>query len=179
MRTILCALAAERFTRKWVFAGAGDEGDPGAKGPSAAYSRSAAMVGVVTRDRDSWLMLAAAGLGGIVLVEVLYANSVAANFGQGYFIAAVAMLGGVLLGHQVFTTKAIWPAALAWLVPAVAGHIWAIMGQDVSAQWWIKGINPLADMLPIQYAAGGTIGGILGLWISNMLLRWREEQENG
>lgn len=171
---VLSALAAERIAREWIAV------EPSETAPSRAlvvYSRSSALVRAFTQGSQQWLMLIAAGLGGIVLVEVLYANSVAANLGQGYFIAALAMFGGVLLGHQVFTAKALWPAALAWLVPAITGHMWAMMGQDLSAQWWLKGINPLADMLPIQYAAGGTIGGIIGLWVSHMLLKWREEQQ--
>lgn len=177
--TILAALAAERLAREWIAtdgAPAGGASASAGRSIPGVYSRSSAAVRAVTQAREQWLMMLAAGLGGIVLIEVLYADSVAASMGQGYFIAFVAMLGGALLGHQVFTCKAIWPAALAWLIPAFAGHLWAMMGQDPAAHWWLKGINPLADMLPIQYAAGGTIGGVMGVWISHTLLKWREEQ---
>jgi hypothetical protein len=170
---ILCALVAERIAREWI----ASEPMPAANRVSIMYSRSSALVRSLTQSHEQWLMMLAAGLGGTVLIEVLYSSSVTANLGQGYFIAAVAMLGGVLLGHQVFTVKPIWPAALAWVVPAIAGRIWATMSPDVATQWWLKGINPLADMLPIQYAAGGTIGGIIGLWVSHMLLQWRQEQQ--
>lgn len=169
---ILAALAAERLAREWL-----GMGEPGGSRVAVMYSRTSALVRAMVQSHEQWLMLIAAGLAGIVLIEVLYASNVGANLGQGFFIAGVAMLAGVLLGHQVFTVKAIWPAALAWLVPALGGRLWAVMGGNHVTAWMQVGINPLADMLPIQYAAGGTIGGILGLWISHRLLRWREEQQ--
>lgn len=171
---IVCALIAERIVREWI---AIEGGEPGTSRTSVAYSRVSSLIGAFTRGSQHWLMFATAGLGGIVLIEMLYTNNIAANLGQGYFIAAVAMLGGVVLGHQVFTDRALWPVALAWVIPAVVGHIWAIMGTNVADSWWQQGINPLADVLPIQYAAGGTIGSVLGLWVSHMLFRWRQEQQ--
>jgi hypothetical protein len=169
---ILAALIAEYLTREWL-----GLGEPSGSRVAAMYSRTSALVRAIVQSHEQWLMLIAAGLAGIVLIEILYANNVGAKMGQGYFIAGIAMMAGVLLGHQVFTVKAAWPAALAWLVPAIAGRLWAIFGADRSATWMQTGINPLADMLPIQYAAGGTMGGIIGLWLSYRMLRWRSEQE--
>lgn len=171
---ILVALTAEHLTRDWLGLGVGEES--GSR-MAVMYSRTSAFIRAIWQSHEQWLMFVAAGLASIVLIEVLYANNVAANLGQGYFIAGVAAMAGVLLGHQVFTVKAIWPAALSWLVPAVAGRIWAIMGADRSGSWMQVGINPLADMLPIQYAAGGTMGGIIGLWLSYKVMLWRNEQQ--
>jgi hypothetical protein len=171
---VLAALAAEYVTREWLGL---EVGRQGASRMAVMYSRTSAFVRAIWQSNEQWLMLIAAGLAGIVLVEVLYPNHVAANLGQGYFVAGVAMMAGVLLGHQIFMVNAVWPAALAWLVPAMAGHLWAILGPDRSAVWVQQGINPLADMLPIQYAAGGTMGGIVGLWLSGKVMRWRNGQE--
>ena len=171
---VLAALMAEYLTREWLGLAVSQEG--GSR-MAVMYSRTSAFIRAIWQSHEQWLMFVAAGLASIVLIEVLYANNVAANLGQGYFIAGVAAMAGVLLGHQVFTVKAIWPAALSWLVPAVAGHIWAIMGADRSTSWMQLGINPLADMLPIQYAAGGTMGGIVGLWLSYKIMLWRNEQQ--
>jgi len=170
---VLAALAAEYVTREWLGLEAGRQD---ASRIAVMYSRTSAFVRAIWQSHEQWLMLIAAGLAGVVLVEVLYTNHVAANLGQGYFVAGVAMMAGVLLGHQVFTVKVVWPAALAWLVPALAGHVWALLGADRSAVWMQQGINPLADMLPIQYAAGGTMGGIVGLWLSGKVIRWRNGQ---
>jgi hypothetical protein len=170
---ILAALAGEYLTREWLGLGAGKQSGSRV---AAMYSRTSVFVRAMWQSHEQWLMFLASGLAGIVLIEVLFANNVAANLGQGYFIAAVASMAGVLLGHQVFTVKAIWPAALSWLVPALAGHAWAIMGADRSGNWMQVGINPLANMLPIQYAAGGTMGGIFGLWLSYKVMSWRAEQ---
>jgi hypothetical protein len=169
---ILAGLIAEYLTREWL-----GLGEPGVSRVAVMYSRTSALVRAIVQSHEQWLMLTAAGLAGIVLIEILYANNVGAKLGQGYFIAGVAMMAGVLLGHQVFTVKAAWPAALAWLVPALAGRVWAIFGADRAASWMLTGINPLADMLPIQYAAGGTMGGIIGLWLSYKVMRWRNEQQ--
>lgn len=171
---ILAGLMGEYLTREWLGL---EVGEQGGSRVAVMYSRTSAFVRAIVQSREQWLMLIAAGLAGIVLIEVLYANNVAARLGQGYFIAGVAMMAGVLLGHQVFTVKAIWPAALAWLVPALTGRVWAIMGADRSGTWMQSGINPLADMLAIQYAAGGAIGGIVGLWLSYRVLHWRNEQQ--
>lgn len=171
---ILAALMAACVAREWI---AVDPSEAKAGRTAVVYSRTSEWLRRIVKSREQWLMLIASGLAGIVLVEVLYAANVGANVGQGYFIALGAMFLAVLLGHQVFSVKVIWPAALAWVVPAVTGHIWALMGQDLLKQWWLQGINPLADMLPLQYAAGGTLGGILGLWASHKMLRWREEQQ--
>jgi hypothetical protein len=169
---ILAGLVAEYLTREWL-----GLGEPGASRVAVMYSRTSAFVRAIVQSHEQWLMLIAAGLAGIVLIEILYASNAGAKLGQGYFIAGVAMMAGTLLGHQVFTVKAAWPAALAWLVPAIAGRVWAILGADRSATWMQTGINPLADMLPIQYAAGGTMGGIIGLWLSYKVMRWRGEQQ--
>jgi hypothetical protein len=171
---ILAAQTGEYLAREWLGL---EVGRGGASRMAVMYSRTSALVRAIWQSHEQWLMLIAAGLAGIVLIEVLYANNLAANLGQGYFVAGVAMMAGVLLGHQVFTVKAIWPAGLAWLVPALAGHVWAILGADRSGIWVQQGINPLADMLPIQYAAGGTMGGIIGLWLSYKVMRWRNEQQ--
>ena len=133
---ILAALLAEHVTREWLGLRLGEEG--GSR-MAVMYSRTSAFIRAIWQSHEQWLMFVAAGLAGIVLIEVLYANNVAAKLGQGYFIAGVATMAGVLLGHQVFTVKAIWPAALAWLVPALAGRIWAIMGADRSASWMQTG----------------------------------------
>ncbi len=173
---VLAALVAEYVTREWLGL---EVGEQDASRISVMYSRTSAFVRAIWQSHEQWLMLIAAGLAGIVLIEVLYANHVGANLGQGYFVVTVAMMAGVLLGHQVFTVKVVWPAALAWLVPALAGHVWAILGAQRAAVWMQQGINPLADMLPIQYAAGGTIGGAAGLWLSHKVMRWRNGQPNG
>ncbi len=120
---VLAGLAAERVTREWL----GMAEQAGSR-VAVMYSRTSALVRAMVQSHEQWLMLIASGLAGIVLIEILYANNVGANLGQGFFIAGVAMLAGVLLGHQVFTVKAIWPAALAWLVPAIGGRLWAAMG---------------------------------------------------
>ena len=91
---ILAGLAAERVAREWIAVEATAAGTSRA---SVVYSRTSVWFRALTQSREQWLMLVAAGLGGIVLVEVLYANNVSANLGQGYFIAGVAMLGGVVL----------------------------------------------------------------------------------
>lgn len=170
---VLAALAAEYVTREWLGLEVGPED---ASRISVMYSRTSAFVRAIWQSHEQWLMLIAAGLAGLVLVEVLYTNPVGAKLGQGYFVVGVAMMAGVLLGHQVFTVRVVWPAALGWLVPALAGHAWAILGQDRATVWMVQGINPLADMLPIQYAAGGTMGGIVGLWLSGKVIRWRNGQ---
>lgn len=169
---ILAALVAEYLKREWL-----GMGERGGSRIAAMYSRTSAFVRAIVQSYDQSLMLLAAGLAGIVLIEILHASNVGTKLGQGYFIAGVAMMGGVLLGHQVFTVKAAWPAALAWLIPAIVGRLWAIFDADQSATWMQTGINPMADMLPIQYAAGGTIGGIIGLWLSYKMLHWRSEQQ--
>ncbi len=171
---IIAALIAERVVREWLGLSPRDEGS---NRVAAMYSRTSVFFRMVLTSYDQWLMMAAAGLTGVVLIEVLYADNVGAQLGQGFFIAAVAMMGGTLLAQQIFPVKTVWPAALAWLVPALAGHVWAIMSPDRAGTFMQTGINPLADLLPIQYAAGGTIGGIIGLWLSHSVTRWRNEQQ--
>jgi hypothetical protein len=71
---VACALAAEKATRRWM----GLE-PPGVAGPT--YSRISAWISGLIRSREQWAMWLAAGLGGIILIDVLYARIVAAPLG--------------------------------------------------------------------------------------------------
>jgi len=172
LAVVLAAVVAEHLAGKWL------NGRPERAGVSAAEGResgSASPVAMRHVRRVQAMMFVAAGLAGIVVAEVLSAGSPAAENGQGYFVAAVAMLAGVGLAHQIFPGAVLWPAATAWVIPALVGYVWGLFSGAEGGLWMVRGVNPLANLLPLHYAAGGTIGGMVGLWASCRVMKWRSE----
>jgi len=167
----LAGLAAEHLVRTWLglWSGATTAGDAGSPWRSTGIVRRAG----ASAKANVWLALAV-GLAATVATEILVPGEPAFEAAQGYFLAGLAAFVGVVLAYQIFPSVALWPAATGWVIPAMAGYMWGLIAGDAH-YWFVKGVNPLADLLPIQYAAGGLVGAVAGYWTSIRLLAWRLE----